>query len=192
MPTRNKEKTITKIINTSLDLFEKEGFQNASTEDIAKKAGLAHGTIFFYFSTKAELIINCIFYKMRRLGYKLDIKARETDNVRDLCVIFVEEVAKSSKFYARLVKDLPLLPMKVQRIVFSSLSGFSTHFVDVIEKGQRNGKIRQFNPKIAVFFWFGMINYIYSYEELLGTNKFTDNDKRELIDFFMNALSINS
>ena len=45
-----------KILNTALILFARQGFRDTSTAQIARDAGVANGTLFHYFATKADLI----------------------------------------------------------------------------------------------------------------------------------------
>ena len=49
-----------KILETSIDLFAKNGYSNTSTSEIAKIAGVAEGTIFKHFGTKENLLLSCI------------------------------------------------------------------------------------------------------------------------------------
>jgi AcrR family transcriptional regulator len=189
MRLRNKEQTKKNILKAAINEFTKKGFLDASTEDIAKRADVAHGTIFFYFPKKSDLIIESIYKKMGKLAEVLNEKSRECEDIRELCEIFLEGIQRYQRFYSRLVKDLPLLSINIQRIVFASLAAFSVHFVDVIEKGQRKKKFKKFKPKIAMFYWFGMINYLNSYSKLLGTKKLSEKMKGEIIDFFVSAIS---
>lgn len=46
-----------KIQNTALDLFNREGFENVSVEQIAQAAGCSVGNIYHYFKSKDELAI---------------------------------------------------------------------------------------------------------------------------------------
>ena len=45
-----------KILTTALTLFTERGFSGTPTSLISKEAGVATGTLFFYFTTKEELI----------------------------------------------------------------------------------------------------------------------------------------
>ncbi len=45
------------ILNAALTLFVENGFHATPTSMIAKKAGVANGTLFHYYSTKDELIV---------------------------------------------------------------------------------------------------------------------------------------
>lgn len=185
---RNKEKTRNEIVQSAIKIFTKKGFVRGSTEDIAKDCGIAHGTVFYHFPSRSDLIIASIYTAMDEVGTELNESSRNTDNIYKICEIFLDGVQGHAEFYSRLSKDLPLLPEKVQRMVFASLSGFSVHLVEVIERGQKRGKFRKFPPKIAMFYWFGMVNYLYSYEKMLGTKKLSKGDKHQIIEFFVDSI----
>lgn len=61
---KNKNKKRKKIIEVSLQLFIKKGFHGTPTSLIAKKAGIATGTLFNYFKTK-DILINEIFKEIK-------------------------------------------------------------------------------------------------------------------------------
>ncbi len=49
-----------KIIDAAIAIFSEKGYAASSTSQIAKKAGLAEGTIFRYFRTKKELLLSIV------------------------------------------------------------------------------------------------------------------------------------
>ncbi|NLK28248.1 MAG: TetR/AcrR family transcriptional regulator [Clostridiales bacterium] len=58
---RKKEKEKI-IIETALKLFQKNGIQNTPVSQIAKEAGVSQVTIFKYFDTKDNLVLNTVNY----------------------------------------------------------------------------------------------------------------------------------
>lgn len=52
---RSKAQTREKILTVALALFQKNGFEGTTTKEIARKAGIAEGTIFNYFKTKEDI-----------------------------------------------------------------------------------------------------------------------------------------
>jgi AcrR family transcriptional regulator len=50
----NKEKTRKAILRAALQLFAEKGFYQTTTKAIARKAGIAEGTLFNYFETKED------------------------------------------------------------------------------------------------------------------------------------------
>lgn len=53
----NKEKTRKAILRAALELFAEKGFYQTTTRAIARKAGIAEGTLFNYFETKEDLAL---------------------------------------------------------------------------------------------------------------------------------------
>ena len=51
-----------RIQAVALELFDKEGFENVSVEQIAQAAGCSVGNIYHYFKSKDELVIHGIRY----------------------------------------------------------------------------------------------------------------------------------
>lgn len=60
------------ILNSALHLFVEAGFHGTPTSRIAKEAGVANGTLFYYFKTKEELIValyNTIRYRFHTQAF---------------------------------------------------------------------------------------------------------------------------
>lgn len=55
---RHKAETRTAILSTALDLFERQGYENTTVEDIAAEAGIAARTFFRYFESKTALVLH--------------------------------------------------------------------------------------------------------------------------------------
>jgi len=54
---KNKEATRQRIVTAALRLFETKGFDSTTTKAIAKRAGIAEGTVFNYFETKEDIAL---------------------------------------------------------------------------------------------------------------------------------------
>ena len=48
------------VANAALETFAREGYKGASTEQIARKAGMSKGLLFFYFRNKRELYLRTL------------------------------------------------------------------------------------------------------------------------------------
>lgn len=55
---QNKESTRKRIVTAALELFEKQGFDNTTTKEIARRARVAEGTVFNYFETKEDIALH--------------------------------------------------------------------------------------------------------------------------------------
>ncbi|MCD6551183.1 TetR/AcrR family transcriptional regulator [Thermotoga sp.] len=55
------------ILKAAVEVFGEKGFRNATTDEIAKKAGVAKGLIFHYFRTKKELYYQTYVFVSEKL-----------------------------------------------------------------------------------------------------------------------------
>ena len=55
---RNKDAIRKRIVTAALSLFQSKGFDETSTKAIARKAGIAEGTVFNYFRTKDDIALH--------------------------------------------------------------------------------------------------------------------------------------
>ena len=55
---QNKEAIRNRIVSAALNLFQTKGFEATTTRAIARKAGIAEGTVFNYFKTKEDIALH--------------------------------------------------------------------------------------------------------------------------------------
>ena len=111
--TNNKKEL---IIDAAIKVFARKGFYNSKVADVAKKAGVADGTIYLYFKNKDDLLISLFEMKMEEILQrfssliKKDIPADKKfcefislyflmiEQDQDLAEVFQVELRQSSKF----------------------------------------------------------------------------------------------
>lgn len=69
---RQREDTRQRIYDAALEIFRRDGFENARVDDVAKAAGVSHGTFYFHFATKDEVLIQCLRASEVRVGEAID------------------------------------------------------------------------------------------------------------------------
>src|SRR5487761_2147478 len=63
------------ILEAALDLFAEQGLDGATSKDIAERANVTHGLIYFYFKTKEELFRVAFEYALEQALARLEIAA---------------------------------------------------------------------------------------------------------------------
>ena len=56
MPRPRSDEKRARILKASIEVFAREGFFDARISDVAKKAGVADGTIYLYFKNKGLFV----------------------------------------------------------------------------------------------------------------------------------------
>jgi AcrR family transcriptional regulator len=57
---RQREDTRQRIYDSAMEIFRRDGFEAARVDDVARAAGVSHGTFYFHFATKDEVLIQCL------------------------------------------------------------------------------------------------------------------------------------
>jgi len=145
-----RQETRQKILEAARNCFDDGGFEQASTREIAKRAGVAEGTIFSHFSTKEELVICCISAQMAEAIekglYTMD---------PEWC--FVDKLMHVASYrFAQIGLNPRLWQVIMQQIVFSArkgavndvmkTSGLIQAVQGLIEEAQLTGEL---NPNLS-------------------------------------------
>jgi len=70
MRTKKDEKE-RRILQSAIEVFAEKGYQQAKISEIAKRAEVAHGTVYTYFNSKEELLYQMISTLWKSLSQKL-------------------------------------------------------------------------------------------------------------------------
>ena len=108
------------ILDAATRVFAERGFFAAQVADIARRAGIAAGTVYLYFRSKDEILISLFERTMQdairdgqnalasiadpatRLRHIARLHLDRLGRDRDLAVVFQVELRQSTKFMARL------------------------------------------------------------------------------------------
>jgi TetR/AcrR family fatty acid metabolism transcriptional regulator len=94
---QNADKRI-RITDAAVEVFAEKGFHQARISDIAKKAGVADGTIYLYFKNKEDLLLSVFEEKMDFLLEGLGEAIAQVDDP-------VEKIRRFARFHFRQVQD---------------------------------------------------------------------------------------
>jgi AcrR family transcriptional regulator len=141
------------ILNTALRLFTERGFFGTPTSLISKEAGVATGTLFFYFKTKEELI-DTLYLRVKaeaaqafceNLEKEPDAKTRLNRLGRNAIAWGLEHPEKMK--FMEIFAHSPFVSTTAQ------LEGMSRFLFlqDLIAQGVREGSIRNYDPKLLIF-----------------------------------------
>ncbi|MBW6411345.1 TetR/AcrR family transcriptional regulator [Clostridium weizhouense] len=149
---KNPEITINRILDTSMDLFLKKGYDNTTIQDIVDELGdLSKGAIYHHFKSKEEIMEAVIprIYK----GSDEDILESEKINYENGLDKLKKILLKSLKNPAqeRIIKAAPNL-MKNPRIltqqIFDVVEKIVPNVIEpIIREGINDGSINTNNPK---------------------------------------------
>jgi AcrR family transcriptional regulator len=94
MPRREEKKAESRrrILESARDVFFRDGFMQANLDEVAEKAGVAKGTLYRYFESKAELYVAVLAHN----AALFEDKMRET---LDASLAAPAQVRRTARFY---------------------------------------------------------------------------------------------
>jgi AcrR family transcriptional regulator len=150
-----------KILEAAIEIFSEKGFAATSTSEIAKKAGVAEGTIFRHYKTKKDLLLKIITPTMLKVAtnyFAKNIVKEVFDNHFISYEDFLRALIKNRFQFVK--KHLLILKIVLQEIAFHPelkeqfqkviMKHVFEKFVKIIEYFQERGEIVPYPPKTVI------------------------------------------
>lgn len=154
-----------KILEAAIDVFAEKGFHHARISDIARKAGVADGTIYLYFRNKDDVLLTIFEEKMGMLTAGLREALEGVDDP-------LERIRVFARYHFRQVQDHRALAEVLQielRLSNKFLKEYRPEklweylnvFAAIVRDGQERGVIHaSVDPFITMWAFFGALDEI--------------------------------
>ncbi|MED0964020.1 TetR family transcriptional regulator [Bacillus cereus] len=146
-----------RILEAAVDMFGEKGYAATSTNEIAKRAGVAEGTIFRYYKTKKDLLLAVVMPTLTKFAAPFFVQAfakeifkTNYESYEGLLRVVINNRFEFAKKHFPMIKILiqevpfqPELKSEIQQLVETELL---SHFKKLIVKFQEDGKIIEIPP----------------------------------------------
>lgn len=171
----NKLKTRIKIVKIAEQMFMQSYFL-ANTVDIAKKCGIAHGTIFFHFKSRDELVYEVVKSLILKITDQLYDAVDTAENLNEFLSTHLKIIKKEWPLYKALVIGYSCFSPEIKKEVIGLLSGINIHLIDAFKKWGVKGL-----PRTVL--WQGALVYLSMFGDFMfDQKKISPKFYQELID----------
>lgn len=152
---RKKQGSREKICKAALRLFTEKGIKATTTKQIARKAGVAEGTIYIYFSSKDQLAYELF---LEHMNHFRELLSNSVSNITEPANC----LNKLIETFYRFASEDPLIYSYIIIGHHTELKKMSAPkpkdiFVDIIKKGIEEGIFRKTDPNLSAAYIIGMI-----------------------------------
>jgi TetR/AcrR family fatty acid metabolism transcriptional regulator len=151
------------ILDAAVRVFARKGYHTSRVGDIAEEAGVAHGLLYHYFSSKEELL-ETVFREtwselLEAFGRVAESDQPAREQLRQVAAILLRSWRRDPDLVRVLVREVgrsQTLPDRVDEIgaVFRAIE-------EIVERGQASGELRDdVAPALASWIFYGAIEEI--------------------------------
>ena len=142
---RKKARTEADIVAAAMALFQKQGFEETTMEQIAETADISKGTLYNYFPAKEAILSLYWQDQMRSIKDNIgQITQQHSDSPTRILVLFesaMDVLTSSQEFYAPYVR-YRLQNLNNPKLHEKLRSGFDVLLSEIMLYGQREGDVR--------------------------------------------------
>ncbi|MEZ7891865.1 MAG: TetR/AcrR family transcriptional regulator [Candidatus Wallbacteria bacterium] len=133
------------VLKAAIEIFSKKGYPSATIREIAAKAGVSIGTIYFYFKNKAE-ILKEIFIRMDDMPITSFAanKTTEKDAFREICKRSFEFISRDIKLIGLFLTE-STKSAKLSDFFYEGFYKTVNDLAGLFEKYSKNGVFRSRN-----------------------------------------------
>lgn len=154
-----------RILEAAIRVFAKEGFYNAKVSQIAEAAGVADGTIYLYFKSKDDLLINLFEDRMEAVNANLreaiDSESSAVARLKRIVKLHLELVEQNRDMAEVISVELRQSSKFIREYSNPKFGEFLRTIAGAVVEGQRNGELRTgIDPYIFARALFGALDEI--------------------------------
>lgn len=162
-----KKQTRRSILEAAYRTFSRRGF-TATTAEIAKEAGVAHGSVFAHFPTLNSLLICLVSEFGEAIGSRLHLLSKHQESIGAFLDAQLDILREFEGFYIRLVSESSLLPPEANMILAEIQSTTAYHFCQVADAEKEAGHIKNIASYMLFNIWLGLLHYYLQHRELFA------------------------
>ena len=168
----NTEERKVQILKIATDVFYRDGYEKASLQEIAQRAGITKAAIYYHFKNKEEILFDLVATLSDRLVADLKgINRGENDPVDQLREMLTQHISymKQGKANVKiLVEDKRFLGKRYAGIIREKQKEIFEIYRSKLEEIANQGRLKDINIITANFSLFGIMNWLYHWYDSEG------------------------
>jgi AcrR family transcriptional regulator len=162
------EDKLDRLLHTAAEIFAEKGYHHASIRDLSKQAGVSLSGLYYYFSSKEELLFMIQDRSLRRVLADLRDKLKELKNpeekLRALVHNHVGFFAQNMAAMRVITNEYDSLEGKYRAKIRELRAEYSDLCTEILREVRRFTGAGDVVPlNVATFALFGMMNWIYAW-----------------------------
>jgi len=171
MALRAKELKRAAIREAATTLFAEKGYENTTTRDICKAAGISNAALYYYFDSKTDLLYQILDETMDTGLQRMEdiIKSEKSlkEKLSDILEMHAARAVDYNKMKLLVHDQKSLLPEHKDALVGKQRL-YVQKIIDLLDELKAQGELADLDMKVCAFAFFGMVSWAYRWFDPKG------------------------
>ncbi len=185
------------ILQSAVEVFGRSNFEEASISQIARRAGVAEGTIYQYFKNKQDLFFSIPREKTKAFSGQLDIHldgvTDTRDKLRKLIWYYLYFFTINPDYARSLMLEMRISKAFTRSRSYKGIRRFTDQALEILKEGQDQGVIRRdVDIYLARHLLLGILEHVVTRWLLRGEKEDIIQYHQQVSDLVLNGVGIHS
>ncbi|WP_433742346.1 TetR/AcrR family transcriptional regulator [Falsibacillus pallidus] len=161
-----RRERIGQIQRAAMEVYVEKGLLAAEIGDIAKRAGIARGLVYYYYKDKMDLYRDLFTLYLDAASVfirnQLTKEAEPYERLKNYTMFYIDMAYKQpvlSKFYRKMDNDLEIVfSTEKDSISENYIQPSHDYLLKAFENAIENGHLKSYDPKLMVNLYWGALN----------------------------------
>ena len=153
------------VLQSAANIFFAKGFHATSIEDVARDVGMLKGSLYYYIKSKDDLLFRLLLAGIEDsdafIAQQIDPGGDPIEQLQRAIRAQIDYIIENRVPFGLFLHEFDSLSGKRQHKLIAVMSRYNNRFVELVKKGQAEGKLIAGKPWIIVNGILGMCNWLY-------------------------------
>jgi len=153
------------VLQSAANIFFAKGFHATSIEDVARDVGMLKGSLYYYIKSKDDLLFRLLLAGIEDgdafIAQQIDPQGDPLEQLERAIRAQIDYIIEKRVQFGLFLHEFDSLSGKRQHKLISVMSRYNSRFVDLVKRGQEQGKLIDGEPWVIVNGVLGMCNWLY-------------------------------
>jgi TetR/AcrR family transcriptional regulator, cholesterol catabolism regulator len=159
------ETRLEEVLQSAANIFFAKGFHATSIEDVARDVGMLKGSLYYYIKSKDDLLFRLLLAGIEDgdafIAKQIDPHGEPVEQLERAIRAQIDYIIENRVPFGLFLHEFDSLSGKRQHKLISVMSRYNSRFVDLVRRGQAQGKLMGGEPWLIVNGILGMCNWLY-------------------------------
>ena len=153
------------VLQSAANIFFAKGFHATSIEDVARDVGMLKGSLYYYIKSKDDLLFQLLLAGIEDgdafIARQIDVAGDPVEQLERAIRAQIDYIIQNKVPFGLFLHEFDSLSGKRQHKLISVMSRYNSRFVELVCRGQQQGRLIDGEPWLIVNGILGMCNWLY-------------------------------